>query len=341
MRVIDLDYNVLLINDSMATMLKKDKDELIGKKCYEIFPGSTCNTPNCPLKRIIKYGEKFEIDTEKLLSDGKHVSCILSVAPFTGNDGKTIGILEDFKDITDRKKYEALSFKNQKLEAIGTLAGGIAHDFNNILMGILGNISLAKLQLPKEHPILHYLEKSEQSMSRAKQLTGQLLTFATGGGPIKSTISIRELIEDVVNFDLSGSNVKLVFEHSEDLWTANVDKGQIQQVFSNLAINARQAMPEGGVLYITLENVNIAENTLLGLNQGTYIKSKIRDVGIGIDKKHIERIFDPFFSTKETGRGLGLATVYSIIKKHDGYINLDSELGKGTTFTIYLPASKT
>ena len=150
----------------------------------------------------------------------------------------------------ERKQYETLFLKNQKLEAIGTLAGGIAHDFNNFLMGIYGNISLAKAMLPREHPGLSYLEESEQSMTRAKHLTGQLLTFATGGGPNKSDINISEIIEEVVTFDLSGSNVKLDFKKAEDLWLAKVDKGQIQQVFSNLTIKAiRQCLTEAYCIF--------------------------------------------------------------------------------------------
>jgi len=231
--------------------------------------------------------------------------------------------------------------QTQKIEAIGTLAGGIAHDFNNILMGIFGNISLAKLKIPKNSPGFKNLEESEKSLERAKHLTSQLLTFSTGGEPITDSICITRLVDEVTNFDLSGSNVKPVFKYSKALWQAKADKGQIQQVFSNLVINAVHAMPDGGSLYITLKSADIAENEFPGLNQGKYIKCTVMDEGIGIDSKHLERIFDPFFSNKDTGRGLGLATVYSIIKKHGGSISTDSAIGKGTTFTLYLPASDT
>jgi len=242
-------------------------------------------------------------------------------------------------DITDRKHMEELAL-SQKLEAIGSLAGGIAHDFNNIMMIILGNISLAQSELSKDNPGLKYLEESKKSLIRATQLSSQLLTFSRGGAPIRSEISLGKLVEEIVNFDLSGSNVKFIFEKPKDLWVANVDKGQIQQVFDNLTINAKQAMANGGILRITLENTDIKEQTVQMLEQGKYIKCTVRDNGIGIKKKHIKHVFDPFYSTKEVGRGLGLATVYSIIKKHAGYISLDSELSKGTTFTLYLPASE-
>jgi CheY-like chemotaxis protein len=228
----------------------------------------------------------------------------------------------------------------QKLKSIGTLAGGIAHDFNNTLTGLFGNISLAKCTLSKDHPGFKFLEKAEQSMNRATRLTSQLLTFAKGGEPIKEDVSLAELVEEVARFDLSGSNVMPVFEQDEDLWIAKVDYGQIQQVISNLTTNANQAMPDGGRLYITLENANIQENAVSGLNQKRYIKVTVRDEGTGIDQKHLDRIFDPYFSTKQTGSGLGLATVYSIINKHGGHISVDSEFGKGTTFTLYLPVSE-
>ena len=198
-------------------------------------------------------------------------------------------------DITERKKYEKLYFQSQKIEAIGTLAGGIAHDFNNILMGILGNISLAKLKLSREHSAYKFLEESELSMDRATRLTSQLLTFSKGGEPIKEDTSLGSLVEDVTRFDLSGSNVKLAFEQSDSLWLVNVDKGQIQQVFSNLTINAKQAMPDGGVLHINLENSDILGGDIPGLNKGKYVKCTVRDNGIGINRKHIKRVFDPFF----------------------------------------------
>ncbi|MEA3428651.1 MAG: ATP-binding protein, partial [Thermodesulfobacteriota bacterium] len=230
--------------------------------------------------------------------------------------------------------------KAQKLKSIGTLAGGIAHDFNNILMGLFGNISIAKEKLSKNHPGFKFLEEAEKSMNRATRLTMQLLTFAKGGEPVKEDISIGTLVEEIVRFGLSGSNVMPVFEQAEDLWIAEVDKGQMQQVFSNLTINANQTMPDGGHLFITLENADISEDAVPNLNQGKYIKATVRDEGTGIDQNHLGRIFDPYFSTKQAGSGLGLATIYSIINKHGGHIAVDSKLGKGTTFTLYLPASE-
>ena len=245
------------------------------------------------------------------------------------------------QDITDQKQAEIELLKMKKMKSIGTLAAGIAHDFNNILMGLFGNISIAKAGLSQKHESIIYLENAEKSMNRATRLTAQLLTFAKGGAPVKKDVRIYKLIKDVVRFDLSGSNVKPIFSAAKDVWLAEVDKGQIQQVFSNLAINAAQAMPSGGHLYISLKNTNISNEHIPELKSGKYIKVSVRDEGCGIDNDYIDQIFDPYFTTKETGSGLGLATIYSILKRHGGYVCVDSELTMGTVFTVYLPASET
>jgi PAS domain S-box-containing protein len=249
-------------------------------------------------------------------------------------------ILSVVRDITDRKHAEAALQKMEKLKSVGTLAGGIAHDFNNILTGLFGNISIAKETLPKDHPGFASLEEAENSMNRAIRLTKQLLTFAKGGSPVTESVRLDSLVAEIVRFDLSGSNVKPIFEPVNDLWPAEVDKGQIQQVFSNLTINARQAMPDGGHLYITLENADISGNDVPDLVSGKYIRITVTDEGAGMTRKHLDRIFEPYFTTKQAGSGLGLATTHSIIRQHGGGIHVDSQLGKGTTFTLYLPASE-
>jgi PAS domain S-box-containing protein len=256
------------------------------------------------------------------------------------SQGKPVRALGTCQDITAHKRDELELQQLQKLQSVGTLAGGIAHDFNNILMGVFGNISLAKDELAKDHPSYTCLEEAETSMSRAVRLTKQLLTFAKGGDPVKEDVCLGALVQDVARFDLSGSPVKLVYQHPDDLWLAEVDKGQIQQVVSNLTINARQAMPNGGCLYVTLENVTLPAGAIPNLRPGKYIRGTVRDEGTGIDPKNIDRIFDPYFTTKQTGSGLGLATTYSIVNKHGGHIGVVSELGKGTTFTFHLPASQ-
>ncbi len=262
----------------------------------------------------------------------------VSISPIFDSKNKIVNYLKIAEDVTEKKKIESELLKMDKLRSIGTLAGGIAHDFNNVLTGVYGNISLAKIVVDKNHEVYSYLVESEKSMNRAVRLTKQLLTFSKGGAPIKEDISLNLLLNEVIKFDLSGSNVKAVLNLEKDLWDVNVDKGQISQVFSNLTMNANQATPDGGNLYVYSENAKVKDKEITGLQEGNYVKIIIKDEGMGIDEKYLDKIFDPYFTTKQTGNGLGLATSYSIINNHDGQLMVESELGKGTIFTVYLRA---
>lgn len=242
-------------------------------------------------------------------------------------------------DITERKRLEQDILKAQKLESLSVLAGGIAHDFNNLLTGIYGNISLARLYVKPGGKVHDILEQAEHASIRAKELTLQLLTFAKGGSPVKTVANIARLLRDEASFPLRGSNVKCEFYIPEKLSFAEIDAGQIAQVIHNLVINAAQAMPGGGTVKVRAEDVDIATSDALPVKNGRYIKISIEDNGIGIQQEHLQRIFDPYFTTKQTGSGLGLATVYSILRKHDGHITVRSKAGVGTTFDVYLPAA--
>ena len=329
------------VSPKVEEILEYKPEEVVGKTPFDLMPPEEAERIAATFKRLIGRREPIvALENVNLHKDGRRVVLETSGVPVLDSAGNVQGYRGVDRDITLRKKTEEGLQRMQRLESIGTLAGGIAHDFNNILMGLFGNISIAKGKLSKDHPAFKSLEKAEQAMDSATHLTSQLMTFAKGGEPVKKDVSLGELVGEVSRFHLSGSNVMLVFEQAEDLWMAEVDKGQVQQVFSNLTINANQAMPDGGHFYITLENTNIPENAMPGLNQGRYIKVTVQDEGIGIDKKHLDRIFELYFSTRQTGSGLGLAMVYSIVNKHGGHISADSELGKGTTFTLYLPASE-
>ncbi len=240
-------------------------------------------------------------------------------------------------DISERKKMEEELLQATKLESLGILAGGIAHDFNNILTVISGNISLARMIMDAENEISELLNEVEKAAFQARDLTQQLLTFSKGGAPIKESASIQDLLIDSASFVLRGSNVSCKFAIQDDLWMVNVDKGQISQVVNNLIINADQAMPEGGSIQLAAENF-LTPAAGLSLPAGKYVKISIKDQGIGIPEKHLTKVFDPYFTTKQKGHGLGLATCYSIIKKHAGDIKIQSEFGVGSTITIYLPA---
>ncbi len=241
-------------------------------------------------------------------------------------------------EIADREKMEQELLKAQKFESLGVLAGGIAHDFNNLLASITGNISLAMLDLGPKKSAYQLLEGAEKASIRAQDLTRQLLTFSKGGNPVKQPVAVGDLIREVTGFTVFGSRVKFFFSLPEDLWRADVDEGQIGQVIHNLILNADHAMPKGGTITISCENAVVGSPSKLPLRQGNYVRISVRDHGVGIPKEHLPKIFDPYFTTKQTGSGLGLAMVHSIISQHNGHIFADSAQGKGTTFIIYLPA---
>jgi len=256
--------------------------------------------------------------------------------------GKNLFITQ-IRDISERKQLEEERSKATKLESIGVLAGGIAHDFNNILAVILGNVAIAKMvsEMESNDEIKKALSLAEKACNRARELTRQLLTFSKGGAPVKRVTALAELIRESTRFSLRGSNVRCRHYLAKDLWHCNVDQGQISQVINNLVINADQAMPKGGTITVRAANVNIGkeEARRLSLPEGPYVKLTVKDQGTGIPEEHLPKIFDPYFTTKKKGSGLGLATCYSIIKRHDGRIEVKSKVGAGSIFNIYLPAS--
>ncbi|MEA3543893.1 MAG: cache domain-containing protein [Thermodesulfobacteriota bacterium] len=264
-----------------------------------------------------------------LKKDGSTFPAFFSSNPIIRN-GKTAGRRGVVIDLTKQKQAEEEILQLRKLESVGVLAGGIAHDFNNLLAGLFGNLEMAKRFLSDEHKSYKYLVSAGMSMERATALTQQLLTFAKGGDPIKETLSLAGIIIETAEFSLRGSNVKLQLDIDPNLWLVAADKGQLSQVISNLVINAKQAMPDGGNVVINAENIEVAT--------GKQVQIVVRDQGIGIAPQHLDKIFDPYFSTKQQGSGLGLASCYSIITKHNGTITVESELNRGTTFTMILPA---
>ena len=335
----DLDGRYIFINKVFQTIFNISNEEVKGKTDFEIFPDEIAAAFRANDLKAIKAGVGIEIEEKATQDDGDH-HYISVKFPLKKTSGEVYAVCGISTDITERKRLEEQVLRSQKMDAVGQLTGGIAHDFNNILTGLFGNISMAKVGLPENHQSHKYLEESEASMKRATHLSTQLLTFAKGGTPVKQDVSIRELIEETAKFDLSGSNVMPVFESEDDLWMVEADKGQMQQVFSNLVINANQAMPSGGHLTITLENIRITADMPISVSAGNYVRISVQDDGMGIPQDQIESIFDPYFSTKETGNGLGLATTYSIINKHGGNIRVRSEIDLGTTFVILLPAAE-
>jgi len=246
-------------------------------------------------------------------------------------------ILFIFTDITRWEAMQADILKAQKLESLGVLAGGIAHDFNNILTGILGNISFANLMIEGSHQAHKPLQQAEKASLRAAELAHQLLTFAKGGQPVKKTVCVANLVQESLSLALHGSKVKSVVEIPESLHAIEADEGQMNQAFNNVIINALQAMPDGGTLTVRGENITLDAENGAALAAGDYVRLTFTDQGGGIPHEDQQRIFDPYFTTKAGGTGLGLASVHSIVSKHNGKIEVNSVLGKGTTFTFYLP----
>ena len=243
-------------------------------------------------------------------------------------------------EIVEKGRMQEELLKVKKLESVSVLAAGIAHDFNNILTAIMGNINLALLFTEEDDKRHKLLSQAEKASLRAKDLTQQLLTFSKGGEPVTTMASIEEIIRDSADFVLRGSKSRCDYHFAEDLWPVEIDSGQIGQVIQNIIINALHAMPEGGVVDVTCENYATAQGDALLNQTESYIKITITDSGIGIHPDQIDKIFDPYFSTKHEGSGLGLAISHSIINKHSGHIMVDSVLGEGSTFAIYLPALK-
>ncbi|MBW6521255.1 MAG: PAS domain S-box protein [Desulfoarculaceae bacterium] len=337
---------IVLLNAAAEELTGWSQDEAQGRPLTEVFNivhERTLKPCENPVEKVMTSGQVIGLanHTALIARDGRERKIADSGAPIRDRKGRIIGVVLVFRDVTEKSRMEEELRKVKKLESIGVLAGGIAHDFNNILTAILGNINLALLDDDIRDETRKLLTEAEKASIRAKGLSRQLLTFSKGGEPVKEASSIAEVIRDSADFVLHGSKVTCIYSLPDDLWLVDIDKGQMSQVIQNIIINARQAMPEGGTIRIDCKNVEssqAAPGASLS-STGKYIKIDISDSGIGIPANLIDRIFDPYFSTKEAGSGLGLAITHSIISKHDGSISVQSKQGEGTTFTLYLPIS--
>jgi PAS domain S-box-containing protein len=335
------------VNSHICEMTGRTKDELVGKSARVLYP----TQEEFEFVGREKYRQIADrgigtLETRWIKKDGSILNVFLSSSPIIPGD-LSAGVTFTATDITERKRAEKEREKlenhlrqSHKMEAIGELAGGIAHDFNNILTAILGNINLALFDTDLKDSTKKLLSNAEKASLRAKGLTQQLLTFAKGGEPIKETSSIESVIRDSATFVLHGEKVVSQFDIPDNLWLVEIDKNQISQVIQNIVLNSSQAMPEGGVVKVTCKNVSSSEDHGFPLLQkGRFVKICIQDCGIGIPANVIDKIFDPYFSTKQMGNGLGLSITHSIISKHGGHISVKSSSGVGSNFTIYLPAS--
>jgi len=323
------DYRFLDVNPAFEAITGLQRNDVIGKTARQVIPTLE------PIW-ITRYGlvattgvpVTFENHAEVL---HKH----FSVHAYSPKSGQFAVI---FTDITERMRMENERIKNEKLDSLGHLAAGIAHDFNNLLTIILGNVSLAIADQKTPSTVNTLLTETEAAIQQARHLTHQLLTFAKGGSPIKETTNAGTLIRETAEFSLHGSTSKLELNIPSSLWKIKADIHQLSHAIRSLVINADQAMPGGGSINITAGNLLLEADSSIPLPPGHYIKISITDSGVGIAERHLNKIFDPYFTTKQNGSGMGLATTISIIKNHSGYITAKSRLGIGTTFDVYLPA---
>jgi PAS domain S-box-containing protein len=259
-------------------------------------------------------------------------------APIRDHIGESRGAVIAVRDITAKRRIEQEMIKAEKMETVGVLAAGIAHDFNNILAAVLANLSLARSLAEDSSDLSELLTDAKTATLRAREITRQLRMFSTDERPVRRLTSLAEILNETAGFSLRGSAATSNISTAQDLWLVEVDAGQVSQVFNNLLINAMQAMPAGGEIAITGENLFVDESSSWPLPVGRYVRIRIQDHGSGIRKEHMARLFEPFFTTKPKGSGLGLASVYTIVRSHGGHVTVESELGCGSTFSVYLPA---
>src|SRR4051812_29952298 len=329
---VDSQWKLTYVNAAAEAIVKRKRDQLLGGLLWERFPELVGSVFQANYEKVL--AEQVAMEFEAGDSTGK---VWYDVHAYPSDGGVSVFI----RDISERKKTETERLTTSKLESLGTLAGGIAHDLNNILTVISGNIGLAQIEAPADSgSLLGFLSKAGQAAQHAAHLSGQLLTFSKGGAPLKKIVSIGELLERSAEFALYGSNLRADLDIAVELWKAEVDAGQIEQVVNALMLNAREAMPNGGTVRVRARNVVVEEDGNALLSPGRYLKVSITDRGSGVPDELRAKIFDPYFTTKATGTGLGLAISYSVVKKHGGLLLLESSSPDGSVFAFYLRASE-
>jgi PAS domain S-box-containing protein len=342
--VVNREGKILYLNPSVEQLLGYRQEDLYNMNIFEFIHPEDNQATFEGFSRIIQSAGNIE----SLIIRIRHQNGSWHVFEVIGKsimrDSGVMNVVINSRDITERRKMEEEVSKSQKLESVGILAGGIAHDFNNLLQAMMGNISLSKMLSDPAGKTYDLLEKAEQAAEQARDLSYRLLTFSKGGEPFKQIIPLKKLIVDSITLALRGSGITPVFDFEDNLYSVKVDESQIKQVINNIVANAKEAMPDGGTLAVEASNIDLDAKDNLPLNEGRYIHLSFTDEGIGIPEEDLQKIFDPYFTTKEMnskkGQGLGLAICHSIIMKHEGFITVESKAGKGTTFHIYLPATE-
>ena len=328
------------MNPAARALLGIEQDERVDKSISELIDFLPEHVdPHAPatsgLAAVLAIGQTSTGQLRTRQGELRLVS--MQAAPLKGTIEAGNGTVLVLRDIALEREVADQRLRHQKLESLGLLAGGIAHDFNNILTGILANISLASIEGTRGSAVGDLLEEAEQACLRAQSLTTQLLTFARGGAPVKTTLVVAKPVREAAELTLRGSQCWLVLKVASDVAPVSADEGQLVQAITNLVMNAKQAMPSGGQVSIHIDNAAVSTDEL-PLAPGSYVRIGVRDQGSGIAPEHLPRIFDPYFTTKPTGSGIGLTSVHSIVKQHGGYVGVSSTLGSGTEFSVYLPA---
>jgi len=337
----DINFRVISWNNASKTIFGFSAEEAFGQHAEFIIPKEARKHVEQVWQGLLAMDGGARSTNENVTQSGQTILCDWYNAPLVDSTDKVIGVMSLVENVTERVRMEKELLKVKKLESVSVLAGGIAHDFNNILAAILGNINLALFDKDLKDRTKKFLSQAEKASLRATNLTQQLLTFAKGGDPVKKVSSLGSVIIDSADFVLVGDKTACRYEIPEDLWLVDIDTGQMSQVIQNIVLNASNAMPEGGVIKISCENISsIGKDDLPLAKDGRFVKVSIQDSGIGMPANVVEKIFDPYFSTKQEGSGLGLAIARSILNKHNGHIQVESAPGVGSTFTIFIPASE-
>jgi PAS domain S-box-containing protein len=334
----DINGKIILANQAAEIMLDRSAEEAVGTDFFQAVLDLNPSPPPVYDELMSIQPGARKIYNMNFLLNGEKRRLEANRAMINDREGNFVGMVWALRDTTHEQKIKDELLKASKLDSLGVLAGGIAHDFNNLLTVIVGNLALVKMLREDDTELISLLTEAEKASFQAKGLTQQLLTFARGGAPIKVPVDIDQLVVGSVKFALSGSNVRSEINKPEQLWPVLADIGQLNQVANNLLINAIQAMPNGGTIRVTGENIVLDNEEVATLPAGKYVLVSVADEGEGIPEEILSRIFDPYFTTKPTGSGLGLATTYSIIRKHHGCITVNSQRGQGTIFHVYLPA---
>ncbi len=335
---------VLFLNRAASELSQWAGAEAVNRDVSEVcILQNAASGHNLPieLKAVLEQGVHVELPrhTRMVGRNGRMRLVEGRLIPVSDSSSKRVGAVLVLRDITESQHIEEQLQRAAKMESVGILAGGIAHDFNNILTAILSNLTLLELDLRDTPAVTPMLKEAILATKRAGELTQQLLTFSKGGDPVRTAVQLDDVLKEAALFSSRGSNVKVEFDMPSDLWPADVDKAQIGQVIQNLVINANQAMPSGGTIRIVASNRHVDPGAHSVLAEGDFVCISVADTGAGIAPENIERIFDPYFTTKVQGNGLGLATVFSIIRRHQGHIEVSSTQGQGTTFAFWLPAA--